>query len=186
MGPIMPKVPGNTTGIQANVTIASAVGQATSVTLTAGGAITLPANESPVSIPANSTSAAFAFNTNAVTQPTVGTITSQISGGAPQTISFSVQPSSLVAVTLNPRSVRGRGTSNGLVRLSSPAAAGGANVELSSNSPVATVPSSVTVPAGSDSAGFVVQTKAVLHSTQATIRATYAGVTRSAKLTVTP
>ena len=69
--------------------------------------------------------------------------------------------------------------------LSATAPAGGATVTLSSsNTAVATVPSSVTVPAGAASANFPASTAACT-SGSATISGIYGGVTRSAGLTVT-
>jgi hypothetical protein len=54
------------------------------------------------------------------------------------------------------------------------------------NTAVATVPASVTVPAGSTSATFTVTTSAVAASTAVTITASYNGTSRPAGLTVTP
>ena len=57
---------------------------------------------------------------------------------------------------------------------------------LSSNSGAASVPSSVTVLAGASSATLTVSTSAVTISTPVTISASYAGVTKTASLTVAP
>jgi hypothetical protein len=60
-------------------------------------------------------------------------------------------------------------------------------VTLSSDSPsVASVPASVTVPAGASSAAFNVSTNSVVASTVVTLSAFYGGVTKTATLTVTP
>src|SRR6266481_3440572 len=93
---------------------------------------------------------------------------------------------SLSSLSLNPTSVTGGNSSTGTVTLSGPAPAGGAQVVLASNNGVASVPSSVAVPAGATSATFVVSTSAVAASTTVAISAAYGGVTRSASLTVTP
>src|SRR5467141_2605224 len=93
---------------------------------------------------------------------------------------------SLSSLSLNPSSVTGGNSSTGTVTLSGPAPAGGAQVALSSNNGAASVPSTVPVPAGATSATFTVSTSAVAVSTTVTISAAYAGVTRSATLTVTP
>jgi hypothetical protein len=55
----------------------------------------------------------------------------------------------------------------------------------SSNTSVATVPSSVTVAAGSTSATFTVNTQRVYSSANVTITATLGGTSKSAVLTVT-
>jgi hypothetical protein len=97
------------------------------------------------------------------------------------------QAASLAAIALNPASVVGGSTSQGTASLTSAAPAGGAVVTLSSsNTSAATVPTSVTVPAGAFSATFTVSTASVTASTSATITGAFGGSTRSATLTVTP
>src|SRR6266705_2491949 len=93
----------------------------------------------------------------------------------------------LTSLTLNPSSVVGGplGSSTGTVTLSGPAPSGGAVVSLSSsNTSVASVPGSVTVPAGATSASFTVNTSIVVVSTSVTISGSYNGTTQSASLTV--
>ena len=93
----------------------------------------------------------------------------------------------LTSLTLSPATVTGGDSSTGTVTLSGPAPSGGAQVALSSSdTSVATVPSSVTVTAGATSATFTVNTSAVTASTTVTISAAYAGVTKTASLTVNP
>jgi len=94
----------------------------------------------------------------------------------------------LSTLTLNPTTVTGGAqSSTGTVTLSGPAPAGGAAVTLTSSSTsTATVPASVTVAAGASSATFTVSTSAVTTSTPVTISASYAGVTKTASLTVAP
>jgi hypothetical protein len=62
----------------------------------------------------------------------------------------------------------------GTVSLAVPAPSGGILVTLASNTPVVTVPSSVTVPAGSESTQFPVVTRGVATDSDATIAATAA------------
>ena len=102
--------------------------------------------------------------------------------------SYVTPPSvSLSSLSLNPTSVTGGNSSTGTVTLSGPAPSGGAQVTLSStNTAVASVPSSVTVAPGATSASFTVSTSAVAASTTITISASYGGATRSASLTVNP
>src|SRR5256886_11644195 len=61
---------------------------------------------------------------------------------------LTVNPAALLSLALNPTTVTGGGNSTGTVTLNRPAPAGGASVTLSSNNTAATVPGSVTVPAG--------------------------------------
>jgi subtilisin family serine protease len=92
----------------------------------------------------------------------------------------------LSALALNPTSVNGGSPSTGTVTFSGPAPSGGAVVNLSSSATAGTVPSTVTVVQGYNSATFTVNTTTVTASTPVTITAAYAGVTRTATLTVMP
>ena len=91
------------------------------------------------------------------------------------------------SLTLNPTSVNGGNPSTGQVTLSTPAPSGGTVVSLSSsNTSVATVPSSITIAAGTNSAAFQVPTAASTNSVVATISASSSGLTQTVSLTVTP
>ena len=91
----------------------------------------------------------------------------------------------LTGVSLNPAIVVGGSPSTGTITLNSPAPSGGAVVALSSNNAVATVPPSVTVPAGGSTTTFPVTTIAVATSTPVTIEGSYNG-NQMAALTVNP
>jgi len=93
---------------------------------------------------------------------------------------------SLTSLALTPTTVKGGTSSRGTVTLSAPAPAGGAVVTLASNKNVVRVPANVTILQGATSAAFTVKTKVVLGTNIATISASYGGVTKTAKLTVTP
>lgn len=91
----------------------------------------------------------------------------------------------LSSVSLSSSSVRGGNSVTGTVRLTAAAPTGGAVVSLaSSDTTVATVPSTVTVPAGATSATFTVSTRSVSSDRTVTISASYAGVTKTTTLTV--
>src|SRR2546426_4655719 len=93
----------------------------------------------------------------------------------------------LSTLTLSPTSVVGGSASKGTATLTGAAPTGGTVVTLSSKTPtVATVPASVTVPAGATSMGFSISTVSVTASTSVTISASLGGVTKTAILTVTP
>jgi hypothetical protein len=160
----------------------------------AGGAqVTLSSSDtaasvpSSVTVPAGAASATFPVNTSAVAASTSVTISASY-GGVTQTASLTVTPSSLPtlsSLTLSPSTVTGGNSSTGTVTLSGPAPASGAQVTLSSsNTGVASVPSSVTVAAGATSATFTVNTSTVLFSTSVTISASYNTVSKTAILTV--
>jgi Domain of unknown function (DUF4082)/Bacterial Ig domain len=168
------------------VTVTPLNGFSGSVSLSASGMPSgVTASFSPN--PANTTSTLTLAASNAAT---TGTFTATITGTSSTltrmtTITLTVTPPPLPTVSsllLNPTSVIGGTSSTGTVTLSGPAPAGGAQVALSSNSGAASVPSSVTVPAGAISATFRVNTSIVLISTTATISASYNGTNRTATL----
>jgi VCBS repeat-containing protein len=99
------------------------------------------------------------------------------------TVAINVMPT-LVLLAIDPASVTGGGTARGTVTLSGPAPGTGVAVSLSTNSSTVTVPSSVTVPAGSTGATFSITTTSMASSTAVTVSAVYGGVTRTAVLTI--
>src|ERR1035437_9710056 len=159
-----------------------------------GTVVSLSSQSSAASVPgsvtvaAGATSARFTVSTQTVTTTTTAVITATLGSSSAQaslTIT-SASTVSLSSLTLNPTSVSGGSSSTGTVTLSSSAPSGGAVVTLSSsNTSVATVPSSVTVSAGKTSATFSVSTKTVSSNTSVAISGTYGGATKSATLTVT-
>jgi len=92
----------------------------------------------------------------------------------------------LTSITVSPASVTGGNPSTGTVTLTSPAAASGATVSLTSDNTSATAPASVTIAAGAVSATFPITTTAVTATAIANITATYNGVSKSAALTIYP
>jgi hypothetical protein len=95
------------------------------------------------------------------------------------TVSSSPPPAStasLSSLTVSPTDVVGPDPATGTVTLSSAAPSGGFTVDLTSdNTAAATVPPSITVPAGSTSAAFTVSTKQVTNAQSATIIGTVGG-----------
>jgi subtilase family serine protease len=89
------------------------------------------------------------------------------------------------SLTLNPNSVNGGQPSTGTVTLATPAPAGGAVVNLSSsNTGVATVPSSLTITEGQTTGTFAVTTLIPTSDATAVITASYQTGSTSANLTV--
>jgi hypothetical protein len=181
-------------------TVAGGASSTGTVTLTGpasadGAQITLASNSGAASVPssvtvsAGSTSTTFQVNTTAVAASTSVTISASY-GGTSQSATFTVMPAGALptvsSLTLNPTSVVGGVQSTGMVTLSAPAPAGGAEIALASSSEAASVPSSVTVQAGATSTTFQVYTTAVSASTSVTISASYGGASQSATLTVMP
>ena len=144
-----------------------------------------------VSIPAGQTSANFTVTTSTVTTDTVITISALVgsaSKSANLTVTKNGTPASLSSIALSPTTVTGGATSQVTVTLTAAAPSGGAVVSLSSsnNTSGATVPASVTIPAGATSAKATATSKTVTTTTTTTITATYNSVSRNAILTVNP
>ena len=93
-------------------------------------------------------------------------------------------PAALNGLGVSPSSVTGGQSATGTVTLTGAAGAAGAVVGLASANPAASLPSLVTVPAAASSANFVVNTSTVSSTTVGNITATYAGISKSATLTV--
>jgi hypothetical protein len=98
----------------------------------------------------------------------------------------SAAPAALAGVTVNPGTVTGGKPATGTVNLTAAAPASGLTVALSSSNPAAVVPASVPVSAGASSANFTVTTSPVSGLQNATVTASYNGVSKSAALSVTP
>ncbi|HET6667673.1 MAG TPA: putative Ig domain-containing protein [Intrasporangium sp.] len=154
-------------------------------------AATAPAS---LTVPAGATSATTSVATSAVSSTTTSVISATRNGitrTATLTVTAPAPPPSatLDTVSLSPASVQGGSPSSATVTLTANAPAGGAVVSFSSsNTAVATVPASMTVPEGVNSRVVVnfVSTSPVSATATSVISATYNGVTRSATLTVTP
>ena len=150
------------------------------VTLASTGPVSVPAS---VTVPAGAKTAGFPISTSGVSSPSPSTVLAGYNGDSRQA-GLSVSPAALVSLSLNPSSVDSGSTSTGTVTLNGKAGGAGAVLALSSsNKLAATVPASATIPAGSTSATFTVSTK-VVNSATATISATYAGVTKTAVVTI--
>ncbi|MBM4260707.1 MAG: hypothetical protein FJ145_04600 [Deltaproteobacteria bacterium] len=170
----------STTGTVSLTTAAPNGGAVVSLS-SANPAVTVPAS---VTVLASATTANFAVNTSAVSATTIGNITATYAGVTKSTI-LTVNPVALQSLSLNPTSVSGGATSIGTVTLTSNAPADGAVINLSSSRPTrASVPTTVTVLAGTRTATFTVSTTRGSKRISATISATYGGVTKGASLTV--
>jgi hypothetical protein len=109
--------------------------------------------------------------------PTIDVLTNT-TGGVPPSLG-------VASLSLNPATVTGGNSSTGTVTLTAVAQAS-TTVAITSNNPAATVPASVTVPAGSQSRTFSISTTQVPATTTAIITASLNGTSRSATLTINP
>ena len=165
------------------------------VTLASSNAGLIRPRSSRVTVAAGQTAAQFTVDAVQVSQMTDARLTAAYGASIKTKAVTAIPPQMHVSsVTFNPASVQGPNPSTGTVTTDKPAPAGGAIIALSSSdTSVATVPASVTVPAGSTSATFSVSTAVVPNSSAVTITARYDYPTApgfssssSGTLTVTP
>ena len=132
-------------------------------------ALNVPAD---VTVSSGGTTGLFAWTANSVAQTTPATITASY-GASNVSANVTVNPATtknlwVTSLALTPTSVPGGSSATATVTLNDTAPSGGATVQLSAMSP-ATVPASVTVPAGASSTTFNVSTTAVSSTTQAKV-----------------
>ena len=157
--------------------------------LTGGFVVSLASDNVAATVPATVTIASGAttgtFTVATVPVPSATSAKLSASAGtASLTQNLGIAPPVLSGLALSPAFVFGGDGSTGTVTLSGPAPTGGTTVSLASNNLAATVPPSVTIPAGGSSATFAVTTTAVSSNVSATISAVLNGVTKTAKLGV--
>jgi uncharacterized protein (TIGR03437 family) len=138
-----------------------------------------------VSVPFLANSASFQIPTSVATASQTCMITATL-GRSSKTAQFTVVPALQLSLASS-SVVGGNGnTVSGTVTIADSAPIVGANVNLLSNNSIASVPYSVNIPSGQNSASFTITTAAVTAARTLTISATYGGVTQSATLTVNP
>jgi sugar lactone lactonase YvrE len=139
-----------------------------------------------VTIPAGQMTAIFTVSTNLVSNDTSAVISATVYGVKVKS-TLSILGPKITAVTVASANVASTATTTGTVTLSTNASVGGKVVALSSsNTGVATVPVSVTVPAGSRTATFTITAGTVAANTAVTITASTNGSSGTATVTVTP
>ena len=166
---------------------------------------TLPTNSPPcppssrchnVTVPAGQTTADFTINTQTVTSQFNLNVFAHIPGSPGQSALLLITPGgalTIKALAITPDSVTGGNNATGVVTLSGTAPAGGATVALSKafsnggpGTVPATIPASVTVPAGQTSASFPIGTSSVTTATNVRISGTFNGATAAADVTLFP
>lgn len=138
-----------------------------------------------VTVPAGAQTATFTITTHPVASQVTVTF-SAVDGSVTRTAALQVRVPYLDNVRANPSTIVGGNTSTGTVILAGPAGPGGVVVTLSSsNTNLAVVPASVTVPTGATTATFPIVTSGVGTSTSVVITAK-ASSTRTVTVTITP
>jgi Family of unknown function (DUF6519) len=150
---------------------------AAAITSSAANVAAVPAT---VAVPTGATAITFAVKGAAIGATTV----SAAFGGQTVATTLAVSPPPVLTgqVGINPPAIFVGDSANGSITLTGPAPSTGTVIALASTNPaVATVPGSVTVPAGSTTASFLIHGAA---AGQATIVANLAGVSVSGLITV--
>ncbi len=138
-----------------------------------------------VTVPAGQKTATFTITTSPVSANALVQVVGKFLGVA-KPATLTVQAAAVTAVTLNPTSVKGGTNSTMTIKLSGLAGPSGLVVTLtSSNIIAATVPATVTVPAGTDTVDVVVTTKVVTANATSTLTAKTGAGSKTAVLTVT-
>jgi hypothetical protein len=176
---------GNSTRLRVNLTAPAGTCGAKIVVSSdnpAAIAAVIPTN---VIVPAGQDFTELTIITSGVSATTQVTLTAT-SGVTSQSVQLTINPSSLLSLTLSAQSIQAGGVVTGTVTLDGAAPSGGTTISLSSSDPTkAVVPGSVTIPAGARSANFVITTNAAIEVTvPITITATSGSVTKNASFTI--
>ena len=178
-----PLYSGDTTWVQVQLSTAVPAGGAAVIMNSSNqSAAPVPAT---IQMPGNIGWTQFQIRAGQVNLPTPVTLTATING---VTIAgqFTVLPPSLKDLTITPQTISGGSQTGGIVMLNGQAAAGGAVVSLTSNSPAVIPPAQVIVPPGSPSVSFSIATNNVTTQTPVIITANWNGVTTQSQVTVMP
>lgn len=153
-----------------------------------GGAIVLLSSTSPyvsvpdsVTVPSGNSSATFDLEFGNVTSSTSATLVASL-GSVSKSASITVKPL-LKALTLAPSRVKGGQISTATVRLNGFAPGEGVEINVSTSG-LAEADGTVFVPGGASSVTFPVETAGTSSNTNATVTVSFAGVSRSATLTI--
>lgn len=137
-----------------------------------------------VNIPAGAVSANFTIATRAVASATGIDITASAAGITQTARLDLVAAFTLTAFSIDPASQFGNFTSNGVLTLSGPSASATVVSLVSANPALASVPPTVTVPAGSATVTFPIALSAVATNTPVVVSAALDGITKTATVTV--
>ena len=178
-----PLYSGNTTFVQIQLTgAAPANGAVINLTSSNPSAAPVPAT---VPMPGNTAFMQFQMQAGQVTSPTPVTLTATVNSQS-ASVQLTVMPPSIKAISVSPSSISGGALAGALITLNGQAPAGGAVVELTSDSASAMPPALATVLAGDTTVSIAIPTNQVSASTLANITATWNGSSVQSQLTLVP
>jgi len=142
-----------------------------------GGAVVALTSDTPfadppaqVSIDAGQSVVSFPITTSGRTTKVIAHITATY-GGSTKSVQLLIGAFAITSLTFDQSSVDGGSSVSGTVQVNAPAPVGGATIILSSTSPAATMPATVTVPEGSTTTTFSVVTRPVTEIVKTEIQA---------------
>ena len=163
--------------------------QLTSVAPTGGVTVVLASTNaalvvpSTVTVPGGETTVKVTLSSRAVNE-TVNGLLSASFAGVTKSVQVSVLAPVMASLTIEPNAVVGGSSATGTLELTSVAPSGGLVVSLASNKADVVVPTTVTIPAGSTTVSFAVQTSKVSSDVTASVTATLNGNTRTTQVRV--
>ncbi|HEY1940468.1 MAG TPA: hypothetical protein VGJ33_21250 [Candidatus Angelobacter sp.] len=174
---------GNTAWLQLQLTSAAPAGGAViSLTSSDPQAVTVPAS---INMPGNTAWTQVQIQAGQVTSATPVTLTATLNSGSTN-LQFNVLPPSLKSISLPTNTLSGGAQIGAVIMLNGQAPAGGAVVDIASDSPSAMPPALATVPAGSPSVSISIATNTVAANTLANITASWNGASAQSQLMVVP
>ncbi len=174
---------GNGTLVQLQLsTAAPASGSVINLTSSNPNAFPVPAT---VTMPGNTAWMQFQVQAGEVTASTPVTVTATLNSGT-ATLHQTVLPPSIKSIQVSPSIISGGATASALIALNGVAPAGGASVNLTSDSPATLVPAVATVLQGNSTVSVSIPTNPVSANTLANITATWNGASVKSQLTIAP
>jgi len=171
----------STTATLAISSVAGPYGQTVAIDAGGNAGVTGP---SSATVPFGNSSVTFSVTTTYVSSQTVATITATL-GSSSMSASLTIDPATITGVSMSPTAVIGGTSSTGTITLNTHAGPTGDAVTINAPSP-ASVTSPVTVPAGTSTTTFTVNTSAVSVANLVIISCTQNSTTKQATLTVNP
>ncbi len=170
------------TGTVRLASVAPSSGHVITLSSSNTAAATVPAT---VKVAAGKNSATFSIKTYPTTSNKSTTIYATL-GSATKSAVLTVTPAKLSSLAISPTTIINTRTAVATVKISGPAPTGGIEIGLSSNNAAASVPETVTIPAGATSKTFTVTAGTPSAKTSVIISATLGSASKTATISVTP
>jgi hypothetical protein len=138
-----------------------------------------------VTVAAGNSTATFTVTSKEVVSDVAVTLTARQGGRTKSTV-LTIEAPLLQSVSVSPSSIVGGNAVSGTITLHHPAPNGGVILALSSDSPDASAPATITVPAGAKTNTFTITTLGLEIATRVTISASISGTIKTTSLTIQP